>query len=177
MPAVVMAPTPELAPVGPLGVLIDQSLLALPAFQQPTNSAPGAAVPSYLLFGTLYSFVNAGDNIGLHVHADSTNHLTIVLQGSLTYLVQNSDGSLTPTTLGPGSFMFVPLNVTHDFVALTPGAACLNLAAGNFNSNSLTSQLVAANSALTALASTLTSLQSQVTALNALTGMTPTPVS
>lgn len=153
-----------LSAVGPVGILIDDSLLTLPANQQPTCTTAGTALPSYLTIGTLYSFVNAGDQIPQHTHTDSNNHYSIVLAGSVNYVVQNADGSTTTTALSQGAVLLVPNNVSHSFVALTASAVVLNLRAAGFTLSYLQSSIADFQTQVTAMTTALNALMASAAA-------------
>jgi quercetin dioxygenase-like cupin family protein len=142
-----MSPTLSLA--GPVNVPIDSTLLKIPANQQPTCAAPGAAVPTYLTIGTLYTFKQAGDDIAPHAHDDGQTHYTIVLSGALTYSEEGSEDLL----LTAGALILVPATVVHGFVAGVAGSVCLNLVASAFD--------------LTAAQAQVADIQAQITALQA----------
>ena len=70
----------------------------------------------------LYTLDEPGDKVPMHTHTEETDHLTVVLKGSIT--VTYEDGS-EPTHCQQGSV--VALKYPHELTALEPETKLMNI--------------------------------------------------
>jgi quercetin dioxygenase-like cupin family protein len=84
-----------------------------------------------IIGGTIFTFENVGDELPLHQHSDSDNHLTIVAFGKVECFGNPDDPVvLMEAKEGGAIFSFKP-DQPHGFRALSPGATIVNLLTGD----------------------------------------------
>lgn len=107
---------------------VDPALLSVPAAQQPTCPGPSTALPTALSIGTMYSFLNVGDQIPTHAHAAGTGHYSIIAQGEVEFTEYDSTGVVTSQQVfSAPAAIAVPDGVSHSFTGLIPGAVVFNI--------------------------------------------------
>lgn len=149
-----------LSAVGSLGIMVDDSLLSLPANMQPTCAPDGLALTSNTKIGAIYSFKKAGDNIPFHAHSDGNSHYIVVLRGTIAYEVKANDGTVTKTSLPQGSVIIVPDNVSHQLTAVEGQAACFNIRCVGFDTKLVAENILTLKQQVDAVSASFTSLLS-----------------
>lgn len=72
--------------------------------------------------GTIYDFAAAGDELPLHTHDRSSNHMTIVARGSVEEF-----GVDYRKTLATGAIVVFQAGIPHGFRALEPGSRIVQI--------------------------------------------------
>jgi hypothetical protein len=107
------------------GIYVEDSLLLIPRYQL-ADAPAGLATHIPLKFGALYHFSNAGDEVPKHAHDENKNHLSIILQGTVSYEIFTNENSVS-TEFSSVSIFKVPPRVQHRFIAKTTDAILINL--------------------------------------------------
>jgi quercetin dioxygenase-like cupin family protein len=77
------------------------------------------------LFGSIYSFDEAGDKLPMHNHDETNVHITFVMNGS--FLIHGDGWKITAKT---GQVLDWKPGQAHEFVALEENSRILNLVKG-----------------------------------------------
>jgi quercetin dioxygenase-like cupin family protein len=76
------------------------------------------------LKGVVYFFEKAGDELPVHVHDETTNHITIVSIGSFRCV---GNAAILGRIIEQGQVIDWPANQPHGFVALSDGAKMIQI--------------------------------------------------
>lgn len=75
------------------------------------------------LFGTGYLLENINDEVPLHTHDVKSDHITIILFGS----IKSNNGTVYKSGSN-NSIIDWPLEITHGYIALEPNTIVVNIA-------------------------------------------------
>lgn len=70
----------------------------------------------------IYTFAKVGDELPMHAHKDGDNHITIIRRGRFKVF-----GDGWSQEHGDGAFLDWKVGQQHGFIALTDGAALINI--------------------------------------------------
>jgi len=99
---------------------IDSTILQTMPSQLPNVFTQGKPLIWGSVNGAIYLFGYAGDVIEDHAHSAGTSHMIIVLYGTVTYSLTNTDGSVTNTDYSAPSIIIVPDDLVHSVTAVSP---------------------------------------------------------
>lgn len=76
------------------------------------------------LRATIYFYENVGDELPVHVHDETTNHVTVISIGSFRC---TGNPAIEGSVLTQGMVVDWPANQPHGFVALEPGCKMIQI--------------------------------------------------
>lgn len=79
------------------------------------------------VWGTIYTFENAGDVFPMHTHTEADNHITALLFGSIRCIGHRRHDGRVLTAEPGGTVVNWPAGEAHGFVAEVAGTTIMNV--------------------------------------------------